>query len=62
MILQKIILKKSSNLMNYKIIELIIQSESSNSFFLPLVAALGAGFETGATKSSSSPAKRLFAF
>jgi hypothetical protein len=41
---------------------LIIQSESSNSFFLPLVAALGAGFETGATKSSSSPAKRLFAF
>jgi len=41
---------------------LIIQSESSNSFFLPLTAALGAAFETEATKSSSSPAKRLLVF
>jgi hypothetical protein len=42
------------------IIELVNQSESSNNFFLPFAGALV--FETGDTKSSSSPANKLFDF
>lgn len=42
--------------------ELLVQSESSNSFFLPFAVALGAGFEAGGMKSSSSPANKLLDF
>lgn len=39
---------------------MVNQSESSNNFFLPFAGALV--FETGDTKSSSSPANKLFDF